>query len=299
MTPDLHYYDRQKAELAEEKVLGGFFMRLAYGCPAGKLLHWPLFARAFFSQLLGYCADRRMSRRRISGTVKDLNIDMSEVIVPEGGFASFNDFFIRRLKAGARPLAAEKEALVSPADCRILVYPKLEEGSCIPVKGSSFSVDELLGQPGAELAEEFSGGSLCVCRLCPADYHRYHFPADGELRRSWRLKGKYHSVHPMALWSGLRVFAQNLRQVNMLELENFGLSAFIEVGAFGVGSIRESFGGGKFRKGEEKGYFAFGGSTIIMVFKAGSIVFDADLLAKSAENIECLVRMGEQIARKA
>ena len=293
---DLYYYDRSNGELRREKILGDFFMRLAYNYRLGKLLHWPLFGQAFFSRLLGYYADCRVSRRRIAGTIKDLGIDMSEVAVPEQGFACFNDFFARRLKADARPLAAAKTTLISPADCRLLVYPRLEALDCIPVKGSRFNVAELLGAPGGGLAGEFAGGSLCVCRLCPADYHRYHFPADGKLLRRWLLRGKYHSVHPFALHTGLKVFTQNLRQVNELELVDLGKAAFIEVGAFAVSSIQETFGGGEFRKGEEKGYFAFGGSTIIMIFRAGSIEFDADLVAKSAENMECLVRMGEQIA---
>lgn len=180
----------------------------------------------------------------------------------------------------------------------MLVYPQLSGDCCVPVKGSRFTVAELLGAEGADLVEEFTGGSLCICRLCPADYHRYHFPADGELLKTWRLRGKYHSVHPLALQRGLRIFSENVRQVSLLELKDFGKAAFIEVGAFGVASIQQTFQGTAFHRGEEKGFFAFGGSTIILIFPAGNVEFSADLVGKSGENMECLVRMGEEIGQR-
>ena len=293
------FYHRGTGQLEQEKVLGDFLLRFAYQSVFGKLLHWPLFANSLCSRLLGYYADSGISRGRIAGTVEQLGIDMSEVEIPEGGFRSFNDFFTRKLKAGARPLAQEEESLLSPADCRLLVYPQLSGDRCIPVKGAEFTVSELLGKPNAELVNFFRGGALCICRLCPADYHRYHFPADGEILDSWALRGKYHSVHPIALQRGLRVFGENLRQVSLLKLSPFGKMAFIEVGAFGVASIQQTSTGKSFRKGDEKGYFAFGGSTILMIFPPGRVTFSPDLVEKSQENIECLVRMGEEIGRLA
>jgi phosphatidylserine decarboxylase len=290
-------YNRRTGCIEQEKVLGDSLLRFAYQSAFGKCLHWPLFAGSLCSRLLGFYADSRFSRRRIAGTVKELGIDLSEVEMPDGGFSSFNDFFTRKLKPGARPLAENEDCLISPADCRMLVYPKLSGDCCIPVKGTRFTVAELLGLEGADLVEGFKDGALCICRLCPADYHRYHFPADGQLLKTWRLRGKYHSVHPLALQRGLRVFSENVRQVSILELKGFGKTAFIEVGAFGVASIQQTFEGSAFRRGEEKGFFAFGGSTIILIFPAGRVNFSADLLEKSGENMECLVRMGEEIGR--
>ncbi len=291
-------YHRRTGCVEQEKVLGDSLLRFAYQSAFGKLLHWPLFAGPLFSRLLGVYADSRLSRRRIAGTVKELGIDLSEVAMPAGGFSSFNDFFTRKLKTGARPLAGNDGCLISPADCRMLVYPQLNGDCCIPVKGARFTVAELLGVEGAGLVEEFKGGALCVCRLCPADYHRYHFPAAGQLLKTWRLRGKYHSVHPLALQRGLRVFSENVRQVSLLELKDFGKAAFIEVGAFAVASIQQTFQGTAFQRGEEKGFFAFGGSTIILILPAGRVEFSADLVEKSRENMECLVRMGEDIGQR-
>jgi len=288
-------YDRARSCDLPEKVLGDALLRFAYQSSCGKVLHFGLFAFSLCSRLLGVYANSSLSRRRIPGTIEELGIDLSEVEIPEGGFANFNDFFTRKLKPGARSLPEQAGLLLSPADCRMLVYPELSGGTCIPVKGASFTVAELLGTKDKALADNFDGGAICVCRLCPADYHRFHFPADGEMLKTWRQKGKYHSVHPIALRQKLRVFSENLRQISLLQLDDFGLASFIEVGAFAVASIQQTFKGDNFKRGQEKGLFAFGGSTIIMIFQAGKVKFSDDLVEKSRENIECLVKMGEEI----
>ncbi|NLZ62947.1 MAG: phosphatidylserine decarboxylase [Lentisphaerae bacterium] len=296
MSEETWFYDRRQGRLEQEVILGDRLLRLAYLSGWRGLLRWPLFGCSLCSRLLGCFADSRLSRSRIEPTIKQLGIDLSEVEVPDGGFQTFNAFFCRQLKPGARPLAPDPRRLLSPADSRALFWPELQDGQCIPAKGASFSVEELLGAPGAEYAPRFRNGALAVFRLCPADYHRYHFPADGRMLRSWRLRGKYHSVHPLALATRLRVFSENLRVVSMLDFGSGGLAAFIEVGAFGVASIRQTFSGSEFRRGLEKGFFAFGGSTIILLLEPGRWRFDEDLLTQSAQGRECLLRMGEGIA---
>ena len=285
------FYNRAEKREQTELILGDRMLRLAYSTPARHVLSWPLFGTAFCSRLLGWYANRSFSKGRIGRTIEELQMDMSDYVVPEGGFRCFNEFFARKLKPGARPFAAE--GLCSPADCRLLVYPTLEEGLCIPVKGAQFTVAELLDDE--QTAQLFKGGTLCVFRLCPSDYHRYHFPDDGRLLKSWRLPGKYHSVHPIALEQRIKVFTTNVRVVSLLELAHFGRAAFIEVGAFGVGSINQTFTGTAFKRGDEKGYFTFGGSTIIMLFEPGRITLDKDIREHSAKGMECLVKAGEHI----
>ncbi|MBR5837486.1 MAG: phosphatidylserine decarboxylase, partial [Victivallales bacterium] len=180
---------------------------------------------------------------------------------------------------------------------RLFAWQNLQEDLCVPVKGDQFTVAQLLGTEHAQVAELFKGGSLCVCRLCPADYHRFHFPDDGRFIVSWPVKGKYNSVNPLALNQNLNVFATNYREVSFLDFANFGQTLFIEVGAFAVASITQSTDGPVFMRAEEKGYFSFGGSTIIMVFQKGHVFFDDDILAHTAENIETLVKAGEPIAK--
>lgn len=296
MAEETWFYDRRQGRLEQEIILGDRMLRLAYQSCWRGLLRWPLFGCSLCSRLLGCFADSRFSRGRIAPAVKQLGIDLSEVEMPAAGFKTFNEFFCRHLKAGSRPLDPDPRRLLSPADSRALFWPELQDGQCIPAKGASFSVEELLGPPGAEFAPRFRTGALAVFRLCPADYHRYHFPADGRLLRSWRLRGKYHSVHPLALATRIQVFSENLRVVSMLDFGPGGLAAFIEVGAFGVASIQQTFSGSEFQRGQEKGFFAFGGSTIILLLEPGRWRFDQDLLEHSAKGRECLIRMGESIA---
>ena len=299
------FYNRAKGELEPEIILGGRMMRLAYASPCRKLLSWPLFGTALCSRLLGWYANRGFSKGRIDSTIQELKIEMGDFEVPKEGFKCFNEFFARKIKSGARPFAAD--GLCSPADCRLTIYPELHDDSCIPVKGAEFSVTELLfglnpppktGTPDDDrwdLTKEFKDGSLCVFRLCPSDYHRFHFPDDGRLLDSWRIPGRYDSVHPIALEQKIKVFTSNVRHVSMMELEHFGLAAYVEVGAFGVASIHNTFSGEAFLRGDEKGYFDFGGSTVIMVFGKGAVTYDRDLLEQSANGVECLVRAGEHI----
>ena len=246
---------------------------------------------------MGWFADRPSSVNRIQKTIDSLHINMNDFEVPEGGFQSFNEFFTRHVKPEARAFPAERNLLGSPADCRLFAWQNLQNDLCVPVKGDHFTVAQLLGPNHAELADMFTDGSLCVCRLCPADYHRFHFPDDGRFVASWPVKGKYNSVNPLALNQNLNVFATNYREVSFLDFANFGQTLFIEVGAFAVASITQSTDGPVFMRGEEKGYFSFGGSTIIMVFQKGHVFFDDDILAHTAENIETLVKAGEPIAK--
>lgn len=294
----IQLYNRQTNSIVEETVLGDRFVRLAYATPMRHVISWPLFAHAFASRVMGWFADRKSSVKRIPKTIEDLHIDMDEFEVPEDGFQSFNDFFTRRLKPGARSFPIERNLLGSPADCRLFAWQDLQEDLCIPVKGDRFTVSQLLGPEHSQVADLFKGGSLCVCRLCPADYHRFHFPDDGRfVTSSWPVKGKYNSVNPLALNQNLNVFATNYREVSMLDLANFGQMLFIEVGAFAVASITETNVGPVFLRGEEKGFFSFGGSTIILVFQKKHVYFDGDILEHTAQNIETLVKTGEPIAK--
>lgn len=292
----IRYYDRAAGEMREEVVLGDFFVRLAYQSRRGRWLHRPLFRSSFLSYMLGLMADCFWSRWRIAPTIRKLGIDMTEVEVPAEGFRTFNAFFTRKLLPGIRPIDPAVTRLVSPADCRLTVVAALKEDVGIPVKGRSFTVAELLGEQGAVYYPRFRNGSFCVCRLCPADYHRFHYPDSGDFFDRWRVNGNWHSVHPIALECGLPILHENLRVVTILRTDHFGLVAFIEVGAFGVASIVQTHRGGRFDKGEEKGYFAFGGSTIIMLFESGRVLFDPDLRQHSANQSECLVKAGEGIA---
>ena len=246
----------------------------------------------FFSQLAGVYCDSRLSKSRISGIIKQLDIDESEFRDPVESFKSFNDFFIRKLKKECRPFDLDPEKLVSPADCRLMVYPELKKDTLIPVKGIEYSIDKLLA---AEYSL-FHNGAVAVLRLNPSDYHRFHFPTDGTPSQPKEIPGSLFSVSPVALKRRLSILWENKRMLTEIETGPFGKILYTEVGASCVGTIHQTFQPGKsIKKGDEKGYFSFGGSCIAIFFEKGRIVFDEDLIENSRNGFETKANMGESL----
>jgi len=184
--------------------------------------------------------------------------------------------------------------LASPADCRLTVFPQIDGDTCIPVKGAQFTIPELLGVPAKDAAG-FNDGIVFVLRLCPADYHRYHYPAAGRELRRIDIPGRLDSVNPIALALGIRVFTQNHRVATLLDLGPFGHAGFVEVGAFGVGGIAQTHESAEFVKMDEKGYFSFGGSTIVLVLERERIVLDEDLVELGQDSREVRILAGQSL----
>lgn len=285
--------DRETGESFEETILGEKWVRWAYQDSRANALERLLFRSSRVSRIMGRWYDSKYSTRKIDDVIEELDIDVNECADPINSFSSFNDFFARRLKPDARPYSKDPNELVSPADGRVLVFPELTDGMFAPVKGYPFSVSKML--PGR--AARYMGGALAIVRLCPADYHRYHFPCDGEITEYRDLDGAFHSVNPIALGSGPDVFGENKRSYTIIKTPLAGEVCFIEVGAFGVGSIINTRKRGRVAKMDEKGYFKFGGSTVVLVFEPGKIEFSQDLLENSAAGHETLVKVGQPLAR--
>lgn len=284
--------DRDTGQAFEEIVLGEKYIRWAYQDSHSTLLETVLFRSPLVSKLMGLWYDCAFSKPKIARTIEDLRIDEREFLTPKEKYKSFNDFFIRHLKPGARPYSARKNILVSPADGRVLVFPRLENGTFVPVKGFPFSIHKMLPQ----ISQRYVNGALAIVRLCPADYHRYHFPCAGRITESKDIGGALHSVNPIALASGHDVFGENRRSYTLLETDHAGTICFVEVGAFGVGSIVNTNISGHVEKMDEKGFFKFGGSTVVLVFEEGRVAFCDDLLANSALGRETLVKLGQDLA---
>ena len=290
----IEFYDRQTGELCREKVMGDALIKWAYQTLSGKILSKFIFGSSIISKIIGRYFDSSLSKSKIEKTIIDLGIDESEFALPKEQFTSFNDFFTRKLKDDARPFSNDKNHFISPADGRLLVYDNIGSSSKINVKGINSSFEHLFSRK----IDEFDNGKIAVVRLCPADYHRYHFPCAGKVVEEVNLSGEYHSVNPVALAEVDNLFCLNKRSYTIIDTNDFGRIAYMEVGAFGVAGIHKTFEGRDVNRMQEKGYFDFGGSTIVIVFQKNKINFSDDLLQHSSEGVETLVKVGETIAYK-
>ncbi len=290
----IQFFHRYTRTMEVEKIYGEGWLRFAYENPAGRFFVWLLARRAFFSQWYGHRMNRKSSALRVLPFISRYDLDVDEFAKSPFDYKTFNEFFYRALKPEARPIAEGDNVAVFPADGRHLVFPDVAAVPGFYVKGMKFTPAELLGD--AVLAEGFAGGAMVISRLCPVDYHRFHFPVSGVPAEARLINGWLYSVSPVALRVRLRYLIENKRAITLLENEVFGRLAVVEVGATNVGSIRQAFVPGRaVRKGDEKGLFAFGGSCVITLFARGRIRFDADLVAQSVEHRETYARMGDRM----
>jgi phosphatidylserine decarboxylase len=291
----IELYNRQTRRVEAELVPGRQLLGLCYGHPWGRHLSDWVVSRPIFSRIYGWPLHQTWSRRQIRTFVRQYQVNMSEVEVPHGGFQSFNDFFIRRLKPGARPLPPDPAALISPADSRLKVL-QLNQETILQVKGASLTLSQLLGT--ATAARIFSGGLCLQFRLAPSDYHRFGFIESGIQGPIHTVGGRLYSVSPIALRYLPDVWGRNYRQWCLIGTPSLGTVLQIEVGATVVGSIiQHQPDGGPCTRGAEKGYFAMGGSTVLVVLPPGRVTIDDDILSHSQQGIETLVRYGEKIGR--
>jgi len=289
----IEVFDRYTGEIVTEEIYGESFLRWAYEKGAGRLTVEAFAKRAWFSRYYGWRMKRAGTREKVSGFLEDYGIDPADFALPVDQFESFNDFFVRRLKPEARPIDPEEGAIVFPADGRHLGFPDLDAVESIYAKGQRFDLAGLLGD--TELPERFAGGSAVISRLCPIDYHRFHFCAAGRAGEPRLINGVLYSVNPIALCRNIGILTENKRVLTLLETEHLGTVAILEVGATNVGSIVQTFLPGAVQKGAEKGYFEFGGSMTILLFEPGRIRLADDLLQQSAAGRELYAKMGDRL----
>jgi phosphatidylserine decarboxylase len=289
----IKYYERESGNLKTEKVAGEKWLLWLYYNPVGEATLWVLAKRKLVSAVYGKMMDRVSSVKKIDPFIEDFDIDMS--IAREQEFKSFNDFFIRELKDDARPVDARTNIVVSPADGKILAYADISNSDFI-IKGKRFDLSSFLDNP--DLAQKYYVGSLLIIRLAPVDYHRFHFPVSGLLSQTKMIEGDYYSVNPFALRKKAEILCLNKREYTIISNPTFGDIVMAEVGATMVGSIEQTFKGDYVKKGEEKGYFKFGGSTVVLIFENSRISIDEDLLANTSKGYETTIKMGERIGEK-
>ncbi|PKK40683.1 Phosphatidylserine decarboxylase [Clostridiaceae bacterium JG1575] len=287
-------YDPHTKRFEKEQVAGEGILKVLYGTAPGTLLLNGLIKRKAVQLFAGAYCDSPFSVSRIKPFIEDYGIPMAEAVIPPGGFRTFNEFFTRALRPGARPLPAKGCHLVSPADARVRVATDLAIDAALQAKGHPYHLAELLGD--ASLAEPFEGGTLFTLRLNPTDYHRFHYPISCMDLGSAHFPGAYYSVNPLALQRIPELYLKNKRVVTYLRHPSLGPIALVQVGATSVGSIHHRRGAGPARIGEEKGYFAFGGSTLLVLTPPSpGWAIREDLLLLSAKGLEVRLRQGESL----
>ncbi len=294
----IRYRDRQTGRIETEQVYGEAWLKRIYGNPLGMLVLHAAVRRAWFSSLYGKLSDRATSAAKVGPFIKKFGIKMEDFVVPPGGYATFNDFFYRKLTAGARPIDADPSVAIFPADARHLGFQDISTADGIYAKGQKLSVAELVGDRA--LGERYARGTVICSRLCPVDYHRFHFPVAGTPSAAVPIDGTLGSVNPIALRRKLNWLWENKRARVTLSAGAFGQVTLVAVGATNVGGIMETYTPDTaLTKGAERGYFRFGGSWVATLFEPGRVRLEQDLAGSTAEGIELLARFGTPMARLA
>lgn len=294
----IEYYNRATAQVETEKVYGDSYLRFIYGNPLGKIALHALVKRAIFSRWYGWRMDLPTSRPKVAAFIRNFDVDVGEFTDDPASYRTFNEFFYRTLKPEARPIHPAADSAIFPADGRHLGFQNIAEMEGVFVKGQVFDLEQLIGDH--LLARRFREGSMVMSRLCPVDYHRFHFPVAGHAGNTNLVNGPLYSVNPIALKQNIHIFTENKRAICRIDSVEFGTVLFLEIGATCVGGFEYTYeAGSSVRKGDEKGYFKFGGSSTITLFEPGRIQLDQDLVENTAQYRELYAKMGDRMGTKA
>lgn len=283
-------WNRQKKEYIEEEQYYSKLLKFLYHTFLGRSILKGLCIRRWFSRIVGSYYYSRFSCHKIKKFIKKYDICLEDY--EENEFHNFNEFFSRKLKEGKRKIAYGKKDLISPCDSKLLYYP-IDERLKLRIKNSSYSIQDLIED--AKLAKEYQNGHCLIFRLTLDDYHRYIYMDQGNVLNQKRIKGVLHTVTSVS--ENEKIYSTNSREVTVLQTENFEKVIQIEVGALLVGKIK-NLEKQSFLKGEEKGYFQLGGSTIILLLKNGIVKIDEDIIKNSNDHIETKVALGEKIGSR-
>lgn len=259
-----------------------------YGSAAGRMLLRPLVCPVV-SRAAGAFLSTRLSALLIKPFIRSAGIDMSQY--EPGPYHSYNEFFSRKILPGKRPFDMDPGHLIAPCDSKLTALP-ISPDSVFTIKHTSYTVASLLRDDA--LARKYTGGHALIFRLTVDDYHRYCYAADGNIDSIVRIPGVLHTVNPIA-GDYYPIYKENAREYAVLHSPVFGDVLTMEVGALLVGRIVNHRHEGAVARGQEKGYFQFGGSTVILLLPRDAVRIDDDILANSRDGVETVVRMGEKI----
>ncbi len=264
-------------------------LRFLYHNPVGRLL-LKLLTTRLISKICGAFMNSRLSKPMIGRFIRKNNIDMSQYLPAD--YTCFNDCFCRKIKPELRPVPTDPTLFVAPCDGLLSVFP-IQNDTVLPIKQSRYTIADLL--QNEQLAQEFQDGVCLVFRLCVHHYHRYCYPVSGTKGENVFLPGKLHTVRPIALEAG-PVFTQNCREYTLLTCQPFGKLVQMEVGAMLVGKIANHHGAGEITRGQEKGMFLYGGSTVVVLLQKDKVTLDPALAQATAQGEETPVIMGQVLS---
>ena len=295
------YFNRASQTKEIELVYGDDAIRFAYESYLGKIIA-PIIASKSVSQLYGCYQDWAISRNKVPPFVEKFGIDLAIYKAgsitadnKQNSYKNFNEFFIREFEDNQRHFIEDENKMPAFCEARYFGHDAIDDKVQIPVKGELLKSEDLLG--GSNWSSTFANGPLLVARLCPVDYHRYHYPCGGKTLDSFPIGGQLHSVNPLALKSKPEIFIINERRASILETERFGKLAFIEVGAAMVGKIVQTHDEQKaHHRGDQKGYFLFGGSTVVLLGEKDKWRPSKDILGNTLAGIETYLQLGEEVA---
>lgn len=281
----MKYYNRNTKEIMDIKEQKSLIF--LYKTITGRLI-LKIITKPLFSKPSEKITNSKISKLYIKKFIKKNNIDMT--LYQDEKYKSFQDFFTRKVKNQTPNKDINKKKLISPCTSKLMIY-KIDKELTINVKNTKYSVENLIKQKDKTL----EGGLCLVFRLSVDDYHRYHAFDNQKVINTKKIKGKLHTVNPIS-YERYKVFTENQREVTKLKTENFGIVYQIEVGALNVGKIHNT-NKKSLKKYEEKGYFTFGGSTIILLFQKDKITIDKDILFASKQNMETKINYGDIIGK--
>lgn len=283
------YYSRQRNSKENIITESSKTLNFLYGNFLGRCI-LKIATRKFVSNLIGAYMNSSLSKHRIEKFVDKNNINKFEYEMKK--YKSYNDFFTRKVIETKRPINARSSILISPCDSKLTVYD-INEDLTLKIKDAYYSIDSLVEK---RILEDYIGGYALVFRLTTDNYHRYCYVDSGSKGINYHIDGIFHTVQPISL-KKYNFYKTNTREYTILNTNNFGKVIQVEVGALGVGRIVNNHEVHTYKKGEEKGYFEFGGSTIVLLIKKNTIIVDEDILENSKEGVETIVKYGEGIAK--
>ncbi|MGM9877324.1 MAG: phosphatidylserine decarboxylase [Bacilli bacterium] len=285
----MKYISRQRNSDVDIVSQSPWTLDFLYSNAITRILLRPFITKTF-SNLVALYMNSSLSKHRIKKFIDKNDINIYEY--DDKNYTSYNDFFTRKVISTKRPINARSDILISPCDSKLLAY-KITDDLCLNIKNSYYSINTIIDN---DIIDEYRDGLALVFRLSTDNYHRYCYIDNGSKGKNNHINGVYHTVQPISL-KHYNFYKTNTREWTILNTSNFGKVIQIEVGALCIGRIKNNHETYIFKKGEEKGYFEFGGSTIVLLFKKNTIKLDDDIVRNSQENIETIVKYGQRIGK--